>query len=75
MSPEQSRIEEAEAWAALLTRLIAFLFGMVLLFLVAIPLKGDDSLVRLGLAVAGVSCMGPVIAASAASIVSAWRSQ
>lgn len=63
------RREEAEAWWYFIARMIAFFFGMYLLWKEAQPPPG----VEWAIVVAAIGCMGPTVANSAAAVLEAAR--
>jgi hypothetical protein len=67
------RRAEIEAWWALIARVLSFFLGGLLLTYEALFGQADNSQVRTVLIVAGVAMIGPVVAASAASIMAAIR--
>lgn len=67
------RLRQVEAWSALILRIVAFVAGAIIVAYEISSGQGDDPKVRLMAIVAGVSMMGPVTAASVASIISAMR--
>lgn len=69
----QSQRDEIEAWWALITRILAFLLGVLIAVTQALVASSQPTEVRLALLVLAASLMGPVIAANAARILAAWR--
>lgn len=54
----QRRRDEIVAWWALIARIVAFIFGMVLIGIDALVLGGQSDTVRLGFLAAGVAFTG-----------------
>lgn len=63
------RREEIEAWWYFIARMIAFFFGMFLIYQEAGPPPG----VEVWIVVAGIGCMGPTVATAVATVVEAAR--
>lgn len=63
------RREEAEAWWYFIARMIAFFFGMYLLWQEAGPPPG----VEVWIIVASIGCMGPTVATAVATVLEAAR--
>lgn len=63
------RREEAEAWWYFIARMIAFFFGMYLIYKESQPPPG----VEWAIVVAGIGCMGPTVATAVATVLEAAR--
>jgi hypothetical protein len=72
-SRSDRRRTEIEAWGALIIRVLAFIFGVLLIAYDALLMSGQPVPLRLLLAAGGFSAMGSVIAASLAEIIRAAR--
>jgi hypothetical protein len=69
--PEHNRLREAEAWWALLARILAFFLGGAIFTFETIAEHAD----RTWLLIFAGGLMGPTVAASIATIVAAVRGQ
>jgi hypothetical protein len=67
------RIREIEAWWALVARVLAFFLGALLIGYEAVFGAADNPQVRTILIITGVALIGPVVAASVTSMLSAMR--
>ena len=73
MNANDDRRREVEAWWALISKVLAFFLGFLLVGYEAAFGSADNPSVRVILVVAGIAMMGPVIAASTTSMMAALR--